>query len=181
MADGSRSSQYPAILFGGPGARARHGSGRATRRRRRDHPDALGRSQPLDQLGGDAQAGEGAERERREALGDGGDRLAQTDPFGRESTGIEQAGTLAASPRSALLRETDAPITEIAFRTGWRNLGTGESPGALRARERAAPHDLEAVPACFLRAAFRPDLTIAVSEKRRQEAGGNPEDTTEVP
>lgn len=82
---------------------------------------------------------------------------------------------------TALLRDSDVPITEIALLTGWRSLGTfgrtfrdvtGESPGELRARERAAPADLEAVPACFLRAAHRPDLTIAVSEKRRQEGGG---------
>jgi transcriptional regulator GlxA family with amidase domain len=79
----------------------------------------------------------------------------------------------------ALLRDTDLPIAEIAFRTGWRSLGTfgrtfrditGERPGDLRAREKATPHDLESVPGCFLHAAHRPDLTIAVSEKRRQEA-----------
>src|SRR5205085_3296217 len=81
---------------------------------------------------------------------------------------------------TAMLREADLSITEIAFATGWQSLGTfgrvfrditGESPGAIRARERAAP-SLENVPACFLRAAHRPDLTIAVSEKRRQEAAG---------
>lgn len=79
----------------------------------------------------------------------------------------------------ALLRDTDLPITEIAFETGWNSLGTfgrtfrdiiGESPGELRARERAAPHQRDRVPGCFLSAAHRPDLTIAVSEKRRQEA-----------
>ena len=79
---------------------------------------------------------------------------------------------------SALLRDTDLPITEICFATGWESLGTfgrtfrdilGESPGELRARVRAAPHDL-APPPCFLSAAHRPDLTIAVSEKRRLEA-----------
>src|SRR3954469_145771 len=68
---------------------------------------------------------------------------------------------------TALLREADLSITEIAFQTGWKSLGrfgrpsrdsTGESPGAVRARERAAPHDMESVPACFLRAAHRPDL-----------------------
>ena len=78
-----------------------------------------------------------------------------------------------------LLRETDLSITKIAFQTGWRSLGTfgrtfcdvtGESPGAIRAREKAAPQDPQRVPACFLRAAQRPDLTIAVSEKRRQAA-----------
>ncbi|MDB4964353.1 MAG: Transcriptional regulator, GntR family protein [Myxococcales bacterium] len=92
---------------------------------------------------------------------------------------------------TALLRDADLCITEIAFQTGWKSLGTfgrtfrdvtGESPSAIRARERAAPYDLESVPACFLRAAHRPDLTIAVSEKRRQEARGMKEsEETEVP
>jgi len=81
---------------------------------------------------------------------------------------------------AALLRDTDLPITEIAFQTGWNSLGTfgrtfrditGESPGELRAREQAAAHELERVPHCFVAAAHRPNLTIAVSEKRRQEAG----------
>jgi transcriptional regulator GlxA family with amidase domain len=81
---------------------------------------------------------------------------------------------------TALLRDTDLSITEIAFVTGWNSLGTfgrtfrdvtGESPGAIRTREKAAPHQLDRVPACFLIAAHRPDLTIAVSEKRRQDAG----------
>jgi transcriptional regulator GlxA family with amidase domain len=93
---------------------------------------------------------------------------------------------------TALLRDTDLSITEIAFQTGWNSLGTfgrtfrdvtGESPGELRAREQAAPRELERVPACFLSAAHRPDLTIAVSEKRRQDAGGsmNGSEETEVP
>jgi transcriptional regulator GlxA family with amidase domain len=92
----------------------------------------------------------------------------------------------------ALLRDTDQPIIDIAFETGWQSLGTfgrtfrditGESPSELRARERAAPHELERAPHCFVSAAHRPDLTMAVSEKRRQEAGGmnGPEDKTEVP
>jgi transcriptional regulator GlxA family with amidase domain len=81
----------------------------------------------------------------------------------------------------ALLRETDLSITEIAFQTGWASLGTfgrtfrditGESPGAIRERERAAAHGLDRVPACVLSAAHRPDLTMAVSEKRRRVAGG---------
>lgn len=87
----------------------------------------------------------------------------------------------------ALLRDTDLPVTEVAFRTGWRSLGTfgrtfrdvtGESPGDLRAREQATPTDLASVPACFLHAAFRPDLNIAVSEKRRRDGSGilGPED-----
>jgi transcriptional regulator GlxA family with amidase domain len=81
---------------------------------------------------------------------------------------------------TALLRDTDLAITEIAFQTGWSSLGTfgrtfrdvtGESPGELRAREKAVPREPEHVPACILSSADRPDLTIAVSEKRRQEAG----------
>ena len=91
----------------------------------------------------------------------------------------------------ALLRETDLSISEIAFATGWGSLGTfgrtfrditGESPGTIRVHERAAAQQLGSVPACVLMAAHRPDLTIAVSEKRRQEAGvmiGS--DETEVP
>src|SRR5215813_610932 len=80
----------------------------------------------------------------------------------------------------ALLRDTDLAITEIAFQTGWKSLGTfgrtfrditGESPGDIRARQQAVPHALELVPHCFVRAAQRPDLTIAVSEKRRREGG----------
>ena len=82
---------------------------------------------------------------------------------------------------AALLRDTELPILEIALMTGWKSLGTfgrtfraiaGESPGDVRARQQAAPHALERVPHCFVRAAQRPDLTIAVSEKRRREAGG---------
>ena len=83
---------------------------------------------------------------------------------------------------TALLRDTDLPITEIAFQTGWNSLGTfgrtfrditGESPGELRARaEGRSRTSSSSVPACFVSAAHRPDLTIAVSEKRRQEAGG---------
>jgi AraC-like DNA-binding protein len=83
---------------------------------------------------------------------------------------------------TALLRETDLPILDIALQTGWNSLGTfgrtfrdvtGESPSALRAREQAAVRMPEPVPGCFLSAADRPGLTIAVSEKRRQDADGN--------
>jgi transcriptional regulator GlxA family with amidase domain len=92
---------------------------------------------------------------------------------------------------TALLRDTDLPITEIAFETGWRSLGTfgrtfrditGESPGELRAREKAAPHEPDHVPVCFLSASRRPDLTIAVSEKRRKDGGDtNESEEREVP
>lgn len=80
---------------------------------------------------------------------------------------------------TALLRDTGLPVTDIAFHTGWNSLGTfgrtfrnvtGESPGQFRARQKAAAHDLERVPGCYLAAAHRPKLTIAVSEKRRREA-----------
>jgi transcriptional regulator GlxA family with amidase domain len=81
---------------------------------------------------------------------------------------------------TALLRDTDLPVTEIAFTTGWQSLGTfgrtfrdivGESPGEFRARQQAGGVRPEPTPPCFLAAAQRPHLTIAVSEKRRIEAG----------
>jgi transcriptional regulator GlxA family with amidase domain len=84
---------------------------------------------------------------------------------------IEQATTL--------LRDTDLGITDIAFATGWESLGTfgrtfhdiaGKSPSAMRIDARAAMHALDRVPACVLKAAQRPDLTIAVLEKRRRVA-----------
>lgn len=78
----------------------------------------------------------------------------------------------------ALLRDTDLPITEIAFQTGWKSLGTfgrifrditGHNPGSLRAQERS-PQGREHVPECIMRAVDRPDLKIAVLEKRRKKA-----------
>lgn len=77
----------------------------------------------------------------------------------------------------ALLRDTELSITEIAFQTGWKSLGTfgrifrdvtGEAPGNLRARECSAAHGREHVPECIVRAAHRPVLKTAVSEKRRE-------------
>jgi transcriptional regulator GlxA family with amidase domain len=85
---------------------------------------------------------------------------------------------------TALLRETDLPITEVAFQTGWRSLGTfgrifreiaGEKPSAIRERARAAAQESGSVPVCILSAAHRPDLRIAVLEKRRRRAGGKKE------
>jgi transcriptional regulator GlxA family with amidase domain len=82
---------------------------------------------------------------------------------------------------TALLRDTHLSITDIAFQTGWESLGTfgrtfrditGENPGAIRARAKSAAHALDRVPNCHVSAAHRPDLTIAVSEKRRRVAGG---------
>jgi transcriptional regulator GlxA family with amidase domain len=90
----------------------------------------------------------------------------------------------------ALLRDTDMPITDIVFQTGWNSMGTfgrvfkditGESPSELRAREKASPHALEEVPHCFVAAAHRPDLRMAVSEKRRLEGRDNSQsDSNEV-
>lgn len=83
---------------------------------------------------------------------------------------------------TALLRDSDLSITDIAFLTGWKSLGTfgrtfhditGESPSTIRMRMRAAMSALAQVPACFISAAERPAFTIAVSEKRRRLAGGN--------
>jgi transcriptional regulator GlxA family with amidase domain len=91
----------------------------------------------------------------------------------------------------ALLRDTNLPITDIAFETGWNSLGTfgrtfrdvtGESPGELRVREQAAAAHFDRVPACYLIAAHRPDLKTAVSEKRRQEEEAKTgTEQTEVP
>lgn len=91
----------------------------------------------------------------------------------------------------ALLRDTDLPITEVAFQTGWKSLGTfgrifrdvtGENPGAVRTRESVDAHGRGHVPECIVRAARRPDLKIAVSEKRREKAVGKTElQSTEVP
>ena len=85
---------------------------------------------------------------------------------------------------TALLRDTDLAITEIAFEAGWTSLGTfgrtfrdivGESPGEFRARQRVASASHGPVPPCFLSAARRPDLRIAVSEKRRRDGGDRDE------
>jgi transcriptional regulator GlxA family with amidase domain len=91
----------------------------------------------------------------------------------------------------ALLRDTEQSITDIAFQTGWKSLGTfgrifrdvtGKSPGELRTHEKAASHALDRVPACYLSAAHRPDLKTAVSEKRRRTATLQNADTKkEVP
>ena len=88
----------------------------------------------------------------------------------------------------ALLRDTDLSITEIAFQTGWRAWARSAAPSATSpARARASSGRARgprrtssaACPSAIVSAAHRPDLTIAVSEKRRQEAGGinEPEET----
>jgi transcriptional regulator GlxA family with amidase domain len=87
-----------------------------------------------------------------------------------------------------LLRDTDMPIIEIAFQTGWNSLGTfgrvfrdvlDASPGELRAQAQADANALRQAPPCFVSAAERPDLISAVSEKRRQtpEAMNGPDET----
>jgi transcriptional regulator GlxA family with amidase domain len=91
----------------------------------------------------------------------------------------------------ALLRDTDTPILEIALQTGWNSLGTfgrifrdvlGASPSELRQREQSSPHALKRAPACFVSAAQRPGLMIAVSEKRRQDPRSMKDaEATEVP
>ena len=83
---------------------------------------------------------------------------------------------------TALLRDTELPVTDIAFQTGWSSLGTfgrifrditGKAPGDFRTADQAAAHELELVPHCFVSAARRPNLNIAVSEKRRRNTGDN--------
>ena len=82
---------------------------------------------------------------------------------------------------TALLRDTELSITEIAFHTGWGSLGTfgrtfrditGENPGEIRRRHRATSREPGRVPNCILSAAHRPHLTTAVSEKRRRTSRG---------
>ncbi|SHH71916.1 helix-turn-helix transcriptional regulator [Massilia sp. CF038] len=82
---------------------------------------------------------------------------------------------------TALLRETDLPITDIALQTGWTSLGTfgrifrditNESPGELRTRTQAAADHARHVPECVMRNAQRPNLISAVLEKRRSKATG---------
>ena len=82
---------------------------------------------------------------------------------------------------TALLRDTELPITEVALQTGWESLGTfgrtfrdvtGASPGELRSREKAGAGGLARVPPCFLSAGRRPGLTISVLEKRRRAPQG---------
>ncbi len=88
----------------------------------------------------------------------------------------------------ALLRETDLPVTEIAALTGWVSLGTfgrifrdiaGDSPRAVRERERSKLDARAPMPECHARAAQRPDLKTAVLEKRRRAALDSVSPTTE--
>ncbi|AXQ31369.1 AraC family transcriptional regulator [Solimonas sp. K1W22B-7] len=87
----------------------------------------------------------------------------------------------------AMLRDSDLPITEIAFQTGWRSLGTfgrifrditGQKPSELRAQARAGAGPLGSVPACIVSAVHRPDLRTSVLEKRRRPSGGKKNTST---
>ena len=89
---------------------------------------------------------------------------------------------------TALLRDTDLPITDIAFQTGWSSLGTfgrtfrdvtGKAPADFRVADQAAHHELELVPHCFVTQARRPNLKIAVSEKRRRDSADNGDGSNE--
>lgn len=80
----------------------------------------------------------------------------------------------------ALLRDTELPVIDIAFQTGWESLGTfgrtfrditGDSPSAHRRRVQGSGAPLAPVPQCIVSAAHRPDLATSVSEKRRRAAG----------
>ena len=82
----------------------------------------------------------------------------------------------------SLLRDSGLPVTEIALQTGWTSLGTfgrifrditGDSPGAIRERERSSAQASVRLPECIARAARRPDLRTAVSEKRRGDAAAS--------
>ena len=105
--------------------------------------------------------------------------VGRTQPAGAKSyLPAPQAAFVGADNRGT---PTGLPITDIAFQTGWESLGTfgrtfrdvtGESPSEFRAREQAEPHEPGPVPGCWLNAARRPALTIAVSEKRRRVTGG---------
>ncbi|WP_340676829.1 AraC family transcriptional regulator [Paraglaciecola sp.] len=77
---------------------------------------------------------------------------------------------------TALLRETNLPITDIALETGWNSVGTfgrifrditDESPSEFRQRERNVLLVRHNMPECVVRAIDRPNLNIAVSEKRQ--------------
>lgn len=74
----------------------------------------------------------------------------------------------------SMLRDTDEPITEVAFTAGWLSIGTfgrtfrditGNNPATERAALRSTdtPPD---IPICILKAVDRPQLKSAVLEKR---------------
>ncbi len=89
---------------------------------------------------------------------------------------------------ASMLRDTDLPIIEIALQSGYASLGTfgrtfrdvmGKSPSEQRKGGKASPPQ-RAFPECYLAAAHRPALTIAVSEKRRTDAEGSPDSGNET-
>ena len=60
---------------------------------------------------------------------------------------------------TSLLRDTDLPVTDVAFQTGWASLGpfgrifrdiTGQSPATLRAQLLHTAPELARVPACIV-------------------------------
>lgn len=84
----------------------------------------------------------------------------------------------------ALLRETNQPVTEVAFSTGWLSMGTfcrtfrdvtGDNPAANRVASRTSSAPPE-IPLCILKAIDRPKLTRAVLEKRRSGAADDNSD-----
>lgn len=91
----------------------------------------------------------------------------------------------------SLLLDTDLPVTEVALRTGWNSLGSfgrvihdviGTSPGRFCARAHVVPHGRAQVPRRVVHAAHRPDLRIAVLEKRQRGCAGTTGlQSTEVP
>jgi transcriptional regulator GlxA family with amidase domain len=74
----------------------------------------------------------------------------------------------------SMLRDTDEPITEVAFTAGWLSIGTfgrtfrdvtGNNPATERETLRNTDTPPE-IPICILKAAERPQLKSAVLEKR---------------
>lgn len=85
--------------------------------------------------------------------------------------------TLRLERAKSMLRDADAPVTQVAFACGWNSLGTfsrtfravvGCSPSRFRDAQATHPPVAHAVPSCVLRAAHRPDLRTAVLEKQRR-------------
>jgi transcriptional regulator GlxA family with amidase domain len=74
----------------------------------------------------------------------------------------------------SMLRDTDEPITEVAFTAGWLSIGTfgrtfrdvtGSNPATERQILRNTDTPPE-IPICILKATERPQLKSAVLEKR---------------
>ncbi len=77
----------------------------------------------------------------------------------------------------AMLRDTNQPVTEVAFAAGWLSMGTfsrtfrditGDNPEAKRLTLRSldTPHE---IPLCVLKQIDRPQLKRAVLDKRRHD------------